>query len=73
MPGETYSLAELALLITKSSEKIIFKEWPEMHLKIETGSTFFENKVLNTDPIIHPEGLLESWISEMHAKEVFDV
>ena len=73
MPGETYSLAELALLITKSSEKIIFKEWPEMHLKIETGSTFFENKVLNTDPIIHPEGLLESWISEMHEKEVLDV
>jgi UDP-glucose 4-epimerase len=73
MPGENYSLAELALLITRSPEKIIFKEWPNMHLKIETGSTYFAQEALDINPTIHPNGQLKSWVSEMRSKEIINV
>jgi UDP-glucose 4-epimerase len=73
VPGETYTLAGLALLITNSPEKIIFQEWPEMHLKIETGSTFFEHQNLDIKPMIQPNGRLKRWISEMRSKGVIDV
>ena len=73
VPGEVYSLAELALLITNSSDKVIFQKWPDMHFKIETGSTFFEDQNLDIKPMIQPNGQLKRWISEMSSKGVIDV
>ena len=44
-----------------------------MHLKIETGNTFFEDQALDFKPMIEPDGRLKRWIFEMRAKGAIDV
>jgi UDP-glucose 4-epimerase len=70
IPGETFSLLDLALLITKSPERIVFKDWPLMHQRIETGSTFFESEFLEEELKIDTSGKLKKWISEMKSTGV---
>ena len=41
--GENYGLRDIAELIAKKYQaKIIFSDWPEFDLKLESGSTFFD-------------------------------
>lgn len=63
--GENYSLNEMALLIAKKyGVKVEHKDWPELALKVESGSTVFDSSKLDSLLKINYDVKFCDWINE---------
>ena len=65
LPGEVYSLRELALMITQDEELIEYIDWPADHFEIETGHTYFSAKEFEHIQEKLKISTLRDWISSM--------
>lgn len=65
VPGETFSLREVATLIaTRYDARIAYLEWPAKDLKIESGHTVFDGSKLRTLFSPSTQQRFESWIRQ---------
>ncbi len=64
--GETFSLKEIATLIAdKYKSRITFSEWPEEHLRIESGDTVFNSEKIKTEFNLSLLNSFESWLAHV--------
>ena len=62
--GEEYSLKEIATLIAdKYKSNITFSEWPEEHLRIESGDTVFNSEKIESEFNLSLLNSFESWLA----------
>src|SRR5258708_7134912 len=64
--GETYSLQELASAIaTRFNTKLMFKPWPELDLKMESGDTIFDGTKIKSLTNFCNQFTVEEWIKRI--------
>lgn len=64
--GETYSLHELASAIaTRFNTKLMFKPWPELDLKMESGDTIFDGTKIKSLTNFCNQHSVEEWIKRI--------
>ena len=64
--GEVFSLKEIAVLIADKYKSLItFSEWPEEHLRMESGDTVFNSEKIETDFNLSLLNSFESWLAHL--------
>jgi len=63
LPGEDFSLLQVALLLCKKYDaRIVFNKWPELDYSIESGSTVFDSSLIARDLCVSTQITMESWL-----------